>query len=480
MATIPDEARHLFEGRDFAHVATVNPNGSTQVSPVWIALDGDLVVFNTNEGLVKTKNLRNNPDVAISMISHANPYESLLIQGKVVEMTGEGAEEGIDALAKRYLGVDSFPFRRPGDVRVIVKIRPEKVHHRGKEEGVDTMPEHDESAAQLREQTLELHRGHLRNLLDKNMEAWVDAFADDAVFELPFAPPNYPQRLVGKTAIWEYVKDYPKRIDLQGFAEVIEHPTTEPGVLVVEAQVEGRVIATGKPYRVRYVWVVTVEEGKIVKQRDYWNPLAVLEALGARRTCAPPSTSRSNERTTTPPQPADRPGGRSCRLSYEDGLAKTGITWSWTSRNWSRMVATPGSSIPEKALTSAASVMARTRWFTPVDAISVLIFSAHSSGVPATESLSASSGGVSSNARSTRPSPTAAMMSVRSAGSTSLRASCSAGIDDAYRPTIARAASLAARESGPVEKTIQAPRSSESASRPARSAPMRTFSTMYS
>lgn len=308
MATIPDEARHLFEGRDFAHVATVNPNGSTQVSPVWIALDGDLVVFNTNEGLVKTKNLRNNPDVAISMISHANPYESLLIQGKVVEMTGEGAEEGIDALAKRYLGVDSFPFRRPGDVRVIVKIRPEKVHHRGKEEGVDTMPEHDESAAQLREQTLELHRGHLRNLLDKNMEAWVDAFADDAVFELPFAPPNYPQRLVGKTAIWEYVKDYPKRIDLQGFAEVIEHPTTEPGVLVVEAQVEGRVIATGKPYRVRYVWVVTVEEGKIVKQRDYWNPLAVLEALGARRTCAPPSTSRSNERTTTPPQPADRPG----------------------------------------------------------------------------------------------------------------------------------------------------------------------------
>ncbi|URN03253.1 nuclear transport factor 2 family protein [Actinomadura madurae] len=88
---------------------------------------------------------------------------------------------------------------------------------------------------------------------------------------------------MGKTAIWEYVKDYPKRIDLQGFAEVIEHPTTEPGVLVVEAQVEGRVIATGKPYRVRYVWVVTVEEGKIVKQRDYWNPLAVLEALGGEK-----------------------------------------------------------------------------------------------------------------------------------------------------------------------------------------------------
>ncbi|WP_131732422.1 hypothetical protein [Actinomadura formosensis] len=116
----------------------------------------------------------------------SNPYESLLIQGKVVEMTRDGAEEGIDALAKRYLGVDSFPFRQPGDVRVIIKIQPEKVHHRGKEEGVDKMPDHDGSAARLRAQTLELHRSHLRHLLDKTMEACVDAFAEDAVNERRF------------------------------------------------------------------------------------------------------------------------------------------------------------------------------------------------------------------------------------------------------------------------------------------------------
>ncbi len=285
MAAIPDEARHLFTGRDFAHVTTLNPDGTPQASPVWIGFDGDLVFFNTNEGNVKTKNLRDTPNVAVSIISQANPYESLVIQGKVVEMTGEGAEEGIDALAQRYLGVDSFPFRRPGEVRVIVKIRPEKVHHRGKAEaeGVTTVSDQDDSAARLREQTLELHRSHLRHLLGKDMKSWVDAFAEDAVFELPYAPSNYPQQLEGKAAIWEYVKDYPKRIDLQGFTEVVEHPTIDPAVLVVEAQVEGRVVATGRPYRVRYVWVITVKDGKIVRQRDYWNPLAVLEALGGEQ-----------------------------------------------------------------------------------------------------------------------------------------------------------------------------------------------------
>ncbi len=282
MAAIPEKARHLFEGRNFAHLTTLNPDGSPQASPVWIGLDGDLVTVNTTEGLVKTKNLRDDPRVAVSIINQENPYESLIIQGKVVEMTSDGAEAGIDALAKRYLGVDTFPFRRPGDVRVIAKIRPEKVYHRGNDEGVEVVS--NDSAARLREEALELHRSQLRHLLDKDMKAWVDAFAEDAVFELPFAPPNYPQRLEGRAAIWEYVKDYPKRIDLQGYAEVTEHPTVDPEVLVVEARVEGRVVGTGRPYRVRYVWVITVRDGKIVRQRDYWNPLAVLEALGGEQS----------------------------------------------------------------------------------------------------------------------------------------------------------------------------------------------------
>jgi PPOX class probable F420-dependent enzyme len=129
MAAIPDEAKHLFENKDFAHVATLNRDGSPQVSAVWIGLDGDLVTFNTAEGRLKTKNLARDERVAISITNQENPYENLILQGKVVEMTQDGADEDIDALAKRYLDADSYPFRQDGEVRTIVRIEPEKIHH---------------------------------------------------------------------------------------------------------------------------------------------------------------------------------------------------------------------------------------------------------------------------------------------------------------------------------------------------------------
>ncbi|MBS1679462.1 MAG: PPOX class F420-dependent oxidoreductase [Actinobacteria bacterium] len=129
MAAIPTEANHLFEGKELAHVATLNADGSPQVSAVWVGRDGDLITFNTAEGRVKTKNLYGNPSVAVSITGEENPYESLIVQGKVVEMTHDGADDDIDALAKRYLGADSYPFRQPGEERVIVKIAPEKVNH---------------------------------------------------------------------------------------------------------------------------------------------------------------------------------------------------------------------------------------------------------------------------------------------------------------------------------------------------------------
>jgi PPOX class probable F420-dependent enzyme len=129
MAAIPDEAKHLFENKDFAHIATLNADGSPQNSAVWIGLDGDLVTFNTAEGRLKTKNVARDGRVAVSITNQENPYENLIIQGKVVEMTHDGADDDIDALAKRYLDADSYPFRQDGEVRVIVKIEPEKVNH---------------------------------------------------------------------------------------------------------------------------------------------------------------------------------------------------------------------------------------------------------------------------------------------------------------------------------------------------------------
>jgi PPOX class probable F420-dependent enzyme len=129
MAAIPDEAKHLFENKEMAHVATLNADGSPQVSAVWIALDGDLVTFNTAEGRLKPKNLRRDGRVAISIAGEENPYENVIIQGKVTDMTNDGADDDIDALAKRYLDADSYPFRQEGEERVIVKIEPEKVNH---------------------------------------------------------------------------------------------------------------------------------------------------------------------------------------------------------------------------------------------------------------------------------------------------------------------------------------------------------------
>jgi ketosteroid isomerase-like protein len=121
---------------------------------------------------------------------------------------------------------------------------------------------------------------HLRLLLDKDMEGWTELFAEDARFELPFSPAGYPKSLEGKAAIRDYIKDYPDHIDLHDFVDVAVHLTDNPDVLIAEMRAEGRVVATGEPYRMRYISVITLKDGKIANFRDYWNPLTAIEALG--------------------------------------------------------------------------------------------------------------------------------------------------------------------------------------------------------
>lgn len=270
MTAIPAAAMHLLEGKYYAHISTINADGTPQISQVWVGVDGDLVTFNCYESSAKARNLRANPSIAISIAGSGNTsHESLAIQGTVVEMAREGAYEHIDNLANHYLGLDGYPFEHPDETRVIVKIAPRKVYHRV---GYDVEKQYA--------QTLQPYQDQIRHLLAGNIQGWVDTFAQDAVLELPYAPAGYPKKLEGKAAILDYVKDFPKHIDLQGFAETTVHQTLDPAVIVVETLGEGRVTATGRPYRVRYVWVVTVKGGKIVGLRDYWNPLTVQEALG--------------------------------------------------------------------------------------------------------------------------------------------------------------------------------------------------------
>ncbi|MGE5443802.1 MAG: PPOX class F420-dependent oxidoreductase [Ignavibacteriales bacterium] len=128
MSKLPELAHKLItEGRNFAAVATLMPDGSPQVSIVWIDSDGEHVIFNTAEGRAKAKNLRRDPRVAVTVINSENPYEQVMIRGHVVEMTHNGADTHIDRLAKKYLGVDRYPYRGPGEQRVIVKIAPDHI-----------------------------------------------------------------------------------------------------------------------------------------------------------------------------------------------------------------------------------------------------------------------------------------------------------------------------------------------------------------
>jgi PPOX class probable F420-dependent enzyme len=132
MATIPATHADLLTTKNaFANVATLNPDGSPQVTPVWVDFDGTHVLINTAKGRVKAKNLAREPRVALSIADPDNAYRYLGIQGRVVEMTETGGDAHIDKMAKKYLGKDSYPFRAPGEVRLIVKISPDKVHTNG-------------------------------------------------------------------------------------------------------------------------------------------------------------------------------------------------------------------------------------------------------------------------------------------------------------------------------------------------------------
>lgn len=113
------------------HFTTINADGSPQTSPVWVAVDGDDLVVNSAVGRLKDRNVRRDPRVAFSAVDPANPYHALSVRGRVVDISTEGADAQIDALALKYLNQDKYPFRTPGEVRVNYRIRPEKVSGMG-------------------------------------------------------------------------------------------------------------------------------------------------------------------------------------------------------------------------------------------------------------------------------------------------------------------------------------------------------------
>jgi PPOX class probable F420-dependent enzyme len=118
----------------YCQVATLMPDGSPQITQVWVDTDGEHILVNTAEGRQKTRNVQRDPRVAVNVVDPGNAWRLGMIRGRVVEITAEGADAHIDALAKKYLDADSYPFRNPAETRIILKIAPEHVSQIGLDE----------------------------------------------------------------------------------------------------------------------------------------------------------------------------------------------------------------------------------------------------------------------------------------------------------------------------------------------------------
>ena len=130
-AAFPQNYMDLFQKKAFGSFTTLMPDGSPQTTPVWVDYQNGEVWVNSALGRQKDRNVRRDPRVAITVIDPENPYRYVEVRGKVKEITESGADQHIDKMAKKYLGKDSYPGRKPGERRMIVKVLPERVQGMG-------------------------------------------------------------------------------------------------------------------------------------------------------------------------------------------------------------------------------------------------------------------------------------------------------------------------------------------------------------
>ena len=124
---LTDRLKAVIDGENYAHLTTLDPDGSPQASAMWIMRDGDQIVFNTAEGRRKWRNMRQDPRVAVSLSPVGEPYRNWSIQGRVAEMRTSDGVEVIDQLAQKYLGKDKYPWLTPEMVRVTVIVDVDRI-----------------------------------------------------------------------------------------------------------------------------------------------------------------------------------------------------------------------------------------------------------------------------------------------------------------------------------------------------------------
>jgi PPOX class probable F420-dependent enzyme len=132
MTAIPDAYLDLMNDKKaFAHLATLMPDGTPQVTPVWFDYVGGAIRVNSARGRVKDRNMKEGAAVALSILDPDNPYRYLQVRGRVRKVVEAGASAHIDSLAKKYLGKDKYPFAQPGEVRAIYEIEPGRISGMG-------------------------------------------------------------------------------------------------------------------------------------------------------------------------------------------------------------------------------------------------------------------------------------------------------------------------------------------------------------
>jgi PPOX class probable F420-dependent enzyme len=133
MATLNEQQRQFLEQPFVGEVTTLRPDGSPHTTVVWVDTDTDVVMFNTAVGRAKERYLRKDPRVSLMVVDPEDPYRWVSVSGKA-ELTTEGADEQIDKLSKKYLGKDEYPWRKPEEERITVRITPERVEATGLDE----------------------------------------------------------------------------------------------------------------------------------------------------------------------------------------------------------------------------------------------------------------------------------------------------------------------------------------------------------
>ena len=127
MLEISAELQQLLRERTICFFATIMPDGSPQMTQTWVDTDGQYILINTVEGHQKLRNVQRDPRVTLSLINPSNLNRAVTVRGRVVEITSEGAAEHFKGLVQRYMGGEEYRFGQPGQVRILLKVAPEKI-----------------------------------------------------------------------------------------------------------------------------------------------------------------------------------------------------------------------------------------------------------------------------------------------------------------------------------------------------------------